>query len=173
MRRFEVSLSDGDRDVYEELDLRVAQHPSETDRYLVMRVVARCLEHGEGVELTRGLCVEDEPAIWQKDLQGTLRAWVEIGAPSVERLHKASKTGARVVVYGWKQIDKLARDAASRVHRADELVIYAVDPAFLDAVAATLDRLNRWSLVVTGGSLYLSVGEQTFESAPQRCAIVA
>ena len=38
MRRFEIELADSDRGVYEALDLRVAQHPSESERYLVARV---------------------------------------------------------------------------------------------------------------------------------------
>ena len=40
---FDIQLSDVDRGVYETLSLRVAQHPSETDDYLVTRVLAYCL----------------------------------------------------------------------------------------------------------------------------------
>jgi uncharacterized protein YaeQ len=35
IRRFVITVADSDRDVYETLDLRVAQHPSESERYLV------------------------------------------------------------------------------------------------------------------------------------------
>lgn len=45
--RFELNLSDIDREVYETLELRVAQHPSETDTYLVTQVLARALERRE------------------------------------------------------------------------------------------------------------------------------
>ena len=55
VRRFEIALADSDRGVYEALDLRVAQHPSESDRYLIARVVARALERAGGVEFSRGL----------------------------------------------------------------------------------------------------------------------
>ena len=82
MRKFEIALSDVDRGVYETLDLRVAQHPSETDRYLVTRVLARALEHDEGVDFTKGLSAADEPALWRRDLRGDLLAWIEIGAPT-------------------------------------------------------------------------------------------
>src|SRR5690349_1842635 len=102
VRRFEIALADSDRGVYEQLDLRVAQHPSESERYLVARVIARALEHADGVEFSRGLAADDEPALWQRDLRGDLQAWIEIGAPSPERLHRASKLGARIVVYGWR-----------------------------------------------------------------------
>lgn len=172
VRRFEVTLSDADRGVYETLDLRAAQHASESDRYLVARVVARALEHDEGVDFTRGLAADDEPAIWQRDLRGDLRAWIEVGSPSPDRLHKASKTGARVAVYAWKNVAQLAREIAARgVHRKDELALHALDPAFLDAVAATLDRMNRWDLAVSGGALYLTIGGALFETTPERVPI--
>ena len=40
MHHIEVALSDVDRGVYEALDLRVAQHPSESMRYLLTRTLA-------------------------------------------------------------------------------------------------------------------------------------
>lgn len=172
VRRFTVTLADSDRGVYEELDLRAAQHPSETDRYLVTRVIARCLEHAEGVDFTRGLAADDEPAIWQRDLRGDLQAWIEVGSPSVERLHKASKTGSRVVVYGWQRVPELARDIASfGVHRASELTIHALDPALLDRIAATLDRTNRWDLSLSGGTMYLTIGGKLFEGEIARVSV--
>lgn len=172
MRRFEIALADADREKYEALDLRVAQHPSESERFLVARVLARALEDAEGMEFSRGLSTDDEPAIWQRDLRGDLRAWIEIGAPSVERLHKATKACKRVVVYAWKQPDELAAAILARpVHRASEIELYALDPDWLDAVAATLDRSNSWSLSITGGALYLAVGDAAFETQPRRVPI--
>ncbi len=177
VRRFEIALSDSDRLVYEPIDLRVAQHPSESPRYLVMRVIARCLEHAEGVDFSQGLGSSDEPALWQRDLQGTLRAWIEVGSPAAERLHRASKQSPRVAVYGWARAQELARDAATYngrgIHRANELEVYSVEASFLDAVAATLDRNNRWSLSVSGAVIYLDVAGALFESAIARHAVAA
>ena len=171
MRRFEVQLSDSDRGVYDALDLRVAQHPSESDRYLVARVLVRALEHAEGVEFSRGLAAGEEPALWQHDLRGDLLAWIEIGTPTTDRLHKASKSGARVVVYTWKAPEQLARDVAEQaVHRASEIAIHALDPQWLDAIAAVLERNNRWDLAISGGSLYLNAGGQSFEGVVERVA---
>src|SRR5579862_1928285 len=100
MRRFEIALADSDREVYAELDLRVAQHPSESERYLVARVLARVLQHAEGLEFSKGGVSDDtEPALVQRDLRGDLVAWIEIGSPTPDRLHKASKLAPRVVVY--------------------------------------------------------------------------
>jgi uncharacterized protein YaeQ len=173
IRRFAIALADSDRGIYDELDLRVAQHPSESERYLVARVVARALEHAEGLEFSPGGVSDDTlPALAQRDLQGSLVAWIEIGAPTPERLHKASKACRRVVVYAWKSVDQLA--AAIRdfgVHRADALELHAVDEAWLDRIAATLDRNNAWSIAVAGGTIYLEVRGATHETTIRRVAI--
>jgi uncharacterized protein YaeQ len=159
MRRFEIALADSDRGVYEELDLRVAQHPSESAVYLVARVLARALEHAEGMEFGRGVSTDDEPAIWRRDLRGDLLAWIEVGSPSPERLHKAAKRAPRVAVYAWRDPHGLAAELVARdVHRADEIDVFALEPAFLDAIAGGLDRNNRWELSVAGGTIYLAAG---------------
>ena len=45
-----IELADIDRGVYTTLDLRVARHPSETEEFLLTRVLAYCLEYA-GMEL--------------------------------------------------------------------------------------------------------------------------
>lgn len=172
VRRFEIALADSDRGVYESLDLRVAQHPSESERYLIARVVARALEHAEGVDFSRGLAADDEPALWRRDLRGDLQAWIEIGLPAADRLHRASKTGARIAVYGWRQLEALAVELTVRaVHRAERIELFALDPEFLDQVAAGLDRNNRWDLSVAGGTVYLATARGQHETAVTRLAV--
>src|SRR4051794_22576452 len=115
LRRFSIALADSDREIYEQLDWRVPQHPSESERYLVARVLARCLEHAEGIEFSKGGVSDDEePVIVQKNLRGELQAWIEVGSPTPDRLHKASKAANRVVVYAWKLVDQLREGIAER-----------------------------------------------------------
>ena len=67
---FEIRLSDVDRGVYESFAFKAAQHPSETDEYLVTRVLAYCLEYREGIGFSRGLAEPDEPTVAVRDLTG-------------------------------------------------------------------------------------------------------
>jgi uncharacterized protein YaeQ len=170
LRRFTIALADADRDLYTELDWRVAQHPSESERYLVARVIARVLEHRDDLDFSKGGVSDDvEPAIIGRDLRGDLTAWIEVGSPTLDRLHKASKLGGRVAVYTWKTSQELVDAIRERdVHRGDEIIVTALDPDVLDAVATTLDRINKWDLSVTGGTLYLTVGDIGFEMTPER-----
>jgi uncharacterized protein YaeQ len=173
LRRFEIELADSDREVYETVEWRVAQHPSESERYLIARVLARLLEHGEGVEFSPGGVSDDElPAIVQRDLRGDLRAWIEVGSPSPDRLHKATKLAPRVAIYAWKNVVQLADAIVERgVHRAREITLRALPGDLLDAIAPTLDRVNRWSVSVSGATLYVAIDHAIFDGVIESISI--
>src|SRR4051812_24389523 len=99
IHHFEIQLSDVDRGVYQPLSIKAARHPSETAEHLVTRVLAYCLEFTEGLAFSRGIAEPDEPALAVRDLTGTLKAWIDVGAPDAARLHKAAKAAPRVAVY--------------------------------------------------------------------------
>jgi uncharacterized protein YaeQ len=159
---FEIALADVDRQVYESLTVRVARHPSETETYLLTRVLAYCLEYADGIAFSKGLADPDEPALAVRDPTGALRVWIDIGAPDASRLHKASKAAPRVVVYTHRDPELLLRQlAGERIHRADKLELYAIDRALLAALADLLDRRMVFTLAVTDRQLYLSIGAST------------
>jgi len=159
---FDIDLADADRGVYESLALRVARHPSESEEYLLTRVLAYALEFADGIEFSRGLSTPDEPAISVRDATGSLRAWIEIGTPDAARLHKASKASPRVAVYVHKDpVQFVARLVGERIHRSEDVELWAVDRALLAALAARLDRRMAFSLSVTDRELYLSIGSET------------
>lgn len=174
MYRFEIELSDVGRGVYETLELRVAQHPSENDRFMLARVFAYLLNHEEGIDFGRGISSTEEPAVWVKDLRGDLRTWIDIGQPSPERLHKASKLGARVVVYAHRDPTPLLRELAkATLHRREEIEIWELPSALLDALEASLERIERWSVTVSDDSLYVTRGASTLEGQLVRHPLTA
>lgn len=170
--RFDIELADVDRGVYESLALRVARHPSETEEYLLVRVLAYCLEYAEGIAFSNGLAEPDVPALAIHDLTGGLRVWIDVGAPDAARLHKASKAAPRVVVYTHKNPTQLLRQwAGHRIHRAAALELYAVDPAMLAALTARLDRRMAFTLSVTDRHVYISIGSEHVSGAVSRHAL--
>lgn len=154
-----MQLSHVDRGVYETLELRAARHPSESEEYLCARVLAHCLEQREGLAFTNGLSEPDRPALEVRDLTGALQAWVEVGAPDAERLHRAAKAAPRVAVYTHHEPERYwASLAAGRIHRAAALELYALDRALLAALVGGLARRTAFELSVADGTLYLTLG---------------
>jgi uncharacterized protein YaeQ len=158
----DIELADADRGVYESLALRLAQHPSESEEYLVTRLLAYCLEYEPGIEFSRGISDPDEPTIAVRDLTGALRLWMEVGTPDAARLHKASKAAPRVAVYTHKDPDQFVRRlAGEKIHRADALELYAIDRALIAALAHRLDRRMGFTLSIADRELYVSIGDDT------------
>ena len=160
-----VELADVDRGVYETLDLRLARHPSETAEYMLTRLLAFALEYREGIAMTEGVSSGDDPAVLVRDLTGRLVAWIEVGMPDAARLHRARKLVEHVAVYTHRDVRQLlAQYAGQKIHRAGDIPIYAFDRAFIDDVAATLDRRTTLSVSKTERELYLQIGDRTFHS---------
>jgi uncharacterized protein YaeQ len=159
-----VELSDVDRGVYESLDLRLARQPSETAEYMLTRLLAYCLEYGEGIEFTEGVAAGDQPAVLVKDLTGKVTAWIEVGRPAPERLHKGVKLAGRAAVYTHQRIDKVLEQLRSgKIHKAEEIPVYEVPEELLEGLANALERRGELSLSRTEGRLYASLGGQDLE----------
>ena len=156
---FDIDLADSDRGVYETIALRVAQHPSESDEYLIGRVLAYLLEYTEGIEFSRGVSDPDEPMIAVRDLTGRIQSWIDIGTPDGARLHKASKATARVVVYCHKDPGQWLKQLAdAKIHRAGALELYAIDRTLVAALVTRMDRRMSLAVSISGRELFVAVG---------------
>jgi uncharacterized protein YaeQ len=166
----QIELSDVDRGVYETLDLRLARHPSESMPYLLTRVIAYCLCHEEGIAFSKGgLSETNEPPVTIRDLQGNLLTWIDVGTPSADRLHKASKACRRVVVFTQHDPALLHKQARERaIHRVETIEVYALEAGFLHALGEITDRNARWALTHTEGVLYVTSGDHSLSSAVTR-----
>jgi uncharacterized protein YaeQ len=161
---FDIELADVDRGVYETLSFKIACQPSETEEYLLSRVLAYCLEYAEGIAFSRGIAEADVPALSVRDLTGALQVWIDVGAPDAARLHKASKAAPRVAVYTHREPAQLLRQlAGERIHRSAELELYGIDRELIAELVARLDRRNAWALSVTERHLYLTIDGETLE----------
>ena len=156
---FDVDLADSDRHVYESLALRLARHPSESEEYLIARLIAYLLEYTEGIEFSRGVSTPDEPTIAIRDLTGRMKTWIDIGTPDADRLHKASKLAERVVVYTHKDAAQFLKQLEGRkIHNAEALELYAIDRALVAALVTRLERRLAFSVSISDRELYLSIG---------------
>lgn len=166
------NLSDVDRGVYEQIELRLARHPSESMRYMLTRTLAYCLSHADGIAFSKeGIASTDDPPIAVRDPTGLLLAWIDVGSPSAERLHKATKAARRVALFTWAPLTQLRRDAAA-IHKVETIEVWQLSPAFLDAIESKLERKSALELVRTDGQLYVTIGGEVIEGTITRGALV-
>jgi uncharacterized protein YaeQ len=156
-----IDLADLDRGVFETLDLRVARHPSETAEYMLVRLLAYCVEYQEGIALTEGLSSGDEPALVVRDLTGRVTAWIEVGLPDAARLHRGSKLAGRAAVYTHRDARQLLSQlSGAKIHRAGDIPIRAFDRPAIEEAAALIERRASLAVSISGGEVSVAVGER-------------
>lgn len=170
-----VSLSDVDRSVYESLDLRLARHPSETMRYLLTRLVAYCLSYEDGISFSKGgLSSTDEPPISIRDATGLLVAWIDVGLPSADRLHKAAKAAQRVSLFTTVEEGQLQRQARERpIHKIEQIEVFRIAPSFFDELEQKVSRHTKLDVLRSDGTLYVTVDGATLEAPIEKLSLQA
>ncbi|MEZ5527494.1 MAG: YaeQ family protein [Gammaproteobacteria bacterium] len=98
----QLQLCDFNRDYFGAHSLTIAQHPSETEERLLMRIVAFALHASEALSFTRGLSTEDEPDLWEKDLTGDILCWIDLGQPEEKRVRKACGRAHQAFIYTYQ-----------------------------------------------------------------------
>jgi len=161
IRRFTIELADIDRGVYETLDFRLPQHPSETEVRVVTCVLARCLLEEPGLDFGAGLAFPDEPALWVRGANG-VGLWVDVGAPSVDRLHRANKRADRVVVVSGKPPELLRQSwVGGKIHKADTIEVWLLAESLVTPLAESLERRMDWVVTIHDGQLSVISGDLT------------
>lgn len=159
--KFQIDLSDIPRSLYETLDFRTAQHPSESMPYFLTRILAFALNFEEDLAFSpTGLHDPDTAAISIPDAHGGFDTIIEIGSPSARKLHKATKSAKTVKVYTYKNPLTLIEEIkAEKVHRAQDIELFSLAPSFLSELETFMKRDNRWEILVNDGTITIQIGE--------------
>lgn len=161
-----VHVSDMDRGYYNEHGLTIARHPSETDERMMVRLLAFCLHAGERIAFGKGLSVDDEPDVWEKDLTGAIISWIDVGQPDERRIRKASGRAAEVFVYSfgvqgarvwWDQ-------TAPRIQKARNVTVIRL-PGETRQLAALAERNMQLTCTIQDKHVWLTNGDESVEIA--------
>jgi len=101
--RVALNIADMDEHNYSEHNLTVAKHPSENDLRLMVRVVAFILNADEDLIFCKGIDEDGEPDLWQKDLSGDIKLWIDLGQPDEKRIKKACSKSEKVIIYTYQK----------------------------------------------------------------------
>lgn len=148
--KVELQVSDMDRHYYAQHNLTLAQHPSETDTRLLVRLLAFALHADERLEFGRGLSDESEPDLWQRDYVGDILLWIDLGQPDESRIRKACARARRVVVvnYGGNAADVWWNKNAAGLARFENLTVLDLDPKAIDDMLAHIQRGMRLTAMI-------------------------
>jgi uncharacterized protein YaeQ len=98
-----LNIANMDTHYYEEHNLTLAQHPSENDLRLMIRIVAFILNANDTLMFCKGISQDDEPDLWQKSLADDIEMWIDLGQPDEKRIKKACGRSEKVIIYTFKE----------------------------------------------------------------------
>lgn len=156
-----LQVSDLDRHYYASHALTLAQHPSETEQRLMVRLLAFALFADERLVFGRGVSTDDEPDLWRHSLSGEVEQWIELGQPDESRLRRACGRAREVVVIGYapRAFELWWGKNADALARLDNLRVLDLPPGTAEALGALLQRNMDFQVVIESGELQL-IGEQ-------------
>lgn len=165
VRRVALNISDIDRGYYNEHQLTYAQHPSETDERLMVRIAAFALLADERLLAGAGLSNEDEPDLWKHDYSGQIDTWLDLGQPDPTRVRKACNRAAHVVVvnYGDQGAQVWWDKNHNALSRHDNLTVVGFDGVTVEALGQRIARSMRFDVLIQDGEMQLIGGDEQFE----------
>ena len=154
----ELQISDMNRHYYATHSLTLAQHPSETEERMMVRVVAFALHASESLAFTRGISTEDEPDIWEKDLTEHITVWIDLGQPDDKRIRKACGRADAVFIYTYqpRNAGPWWQKSEETLARFDKLSVLSLDTVSATALAELCDRHMTLTCTVQDDAVYLS-----------------
>ncbi|NIJ69768.1 YaeQ family protein [Xanthomonas sp. 60] len=150
IRKAELQISDMDRGYYASHNLTLAQHPSETDERLMVRLLAFALNAEERLEFGRGLSTDDEPDLWEHDYTGDILRWIDLGHPDESRIRKASNRSrsVQVVTYAGHASDVWWQKQGKGLERFGNVSVLDLPTAFVEPWSQQIQRAMRWSVLI-------------------------
>lgn len=163
-----LQISDMDRNHYDEHQLTLARHPSETDVRMMVRLLAFALHANEHLSFTKGLCNDEEPALWQKSLSDEIELWIDVGLPDERRVRKACSRAIRVClyIYGGRNAELWWQNNIDKLQRFSNLSVIEIPEETCNELAGLVQRSMQLQCTMQDGELWLNCGDQTISISP-------
>ena len=168
--KVDLSVADLDRNVYENYSLTLAQHPSENDARMMVRLLAFMLFADERLEFGKGLSTDDEPDLWLKDLTGAIKLWIYVGQLDERWLRKAAGRAAQVVVisYGDRVADVWWEQNRAKLEKLSNLTVLRLSSDDTQALAGLASRSMALRCTIPEGEVLITGQGDPVRLEPER-----
>ena len=157
-----IQLADMDKNYYETLNLTLAQHPSETDQRLMVRLMAYILNAHEDLQFGKGVSDEDEAAIWQINYSDEIALWIELGQIDEKRIKKACNKAEQAKLYCYgSSTDVWWNNNRNKLAIFKNLSVEQFSLDTTNALEALLSRSMEFQCSIQDGQLWLTAGENS------------
>lgn len=157
----ELQIADMDRHYYGSHSLTIAQHPSETDERMMVRLLAFALYADERLMFTKGISTDDEPDLWLKSLSDEIELWIELGQPDEKRLRKAAGRARQVVIitYNSRSAAVWRGQMQEALAKLDNVTVRALSNETVEALGRLAQKTMNLQCTIQDGEV--SLGDDT------------
>lgn len=165
-----LQIADMDRGYYQDHALTLAQHPSETDARMMVRLLAFVLNASDTLAFSKGLCVDDEPELWQKSLADEIELWVEFGQSDEKWLRKACGRAKQVKLYayGGRAVPIWWQQNQQAFERYQNLQVWNIAEQAVQEMAELVSRNMTLQYNISDGEVWLSGDLGSVQIVPEQ-----
>lgn len=156
--KVQLHISDMDRHYYQSHSLTLAQHPSENDLRMMIRLMAFALNAHEELSFTKGLSTQEEPDLWHKTLSDEIECWIELGQVEEKRLRQACGKSKKVIIYTYndKQAGPWLKLMQSHFERHKSLTVFHINSDVGEQLTQLVDKNMDLQVSIQDGDVYVS-----------------
>lgn len=157
--KVQLNIADIDRHYYQSHSLTLAQHPSENDARMMVRLLAFALNASETLSFTKGLSADDdEPELWDRQLNGEISLWVEFGQSDEKWLRKAAGRAnvVKLYCYGGRSTGVWWSNAETALQRYRNLAVYDIPELAVTEMTKLVNRSMTLQCSISDGQVWLS-----------------
>jgi uncharacterized protein YaeQ len=110
---------------YQDYNLTIAKHPSETNLRMMYRLIAFAILCHHELELTKGLSTDTEPDLWKINYDGSIDHWIELGHLDERRIRQVCSKAREVSLFTYQDSLSLTwfKSIEHAIHRFNHLNI--------------------------------------------------
>jgi uncharacterized protein YaeQ len=159
----ELQISDMGRSYYGDHSLTIARHPSENDERMMVRLLAFALHAHDDLVFGDSIGSDDEPSLWQKDLTGVIKLWIDVGQPDEKRIRRACGRAQQAYIYsfGGHGADVWLDQIRSKLENARNLSIINLPASAQTALAKLAKRSMKLQFTIQDNQVWVADERET------------
>ena len=155
----DISITDMDRNYYNDHNLTIARHPSENDERMMLRIIAFIANAHERLQFTKGLSDDDVPDLWQKSYSDEIELWIELGQPSEQRIKKGCNQSQQMMIYAYadNSFDMWWKKEGSKLQLRKNLSVFTVPESLAAQLSAAVQCSMQIQVTIQDGQMWLTI----------------
>lgn len=158
----DISVSHIDSQVFLTRSEVIAVHQAESLQHLVQRLLAWAIFRHQQLQMSRAICVGDEPDLFVKRNDVQFEHWIEVDQLSLDRLEKAEAKSEHVWLFYCDQLK--AQKLHKLINKHPSLQLVEIDRDMVENLSLLIEKNLAWSVMIDHDQLTVAAGDAYFES---------